>query len=156
MGPDYKRPAVVAPPGHRGLSPEEGARAEAAGFGNQNWWNAFQDEALGDLVRTAVQQNYDVRIAAARILEARAQLGITEADQVPSVAAGASGTKAQSPDSALGPGTKTNTLRVSLALVWELDFWGKFRRATEAGRAVLLAQEWARRQVLNSLVSDVA
>src|SRR5262245_7103674 len=82
VGPDYKKPAVDAPPAHRGLSPEAAAKPEAASFGEQKWWDAFQDEALRDLIRTAVEHNYDVRIAAARILEARALLGITAADQL--------------------------------------------------------------------------
>jgi outer membrane protein, multidrug efflux system len=156
VGPDYKKPAVDAPPEHRGLSQEETAPTEAASFGDQKWWDAFQDEVLRDLIRTAVEQNYDVRIAAVRILEARAQLGITAADQLPSVEASASGTRLQSPETNVVPSGRSSALRVGLALVWELDFWGKFRRATESARAVLLSQEWARREVLSSLVSDVA
>ena len=156
VGPDYKKPVSAVPPEHRGLPPEQAARAEAASFGDVAWWNAFQDEVLRDLIRTAIRQNYDVRIAADRILEAGAALGITQADQVPSLAANASGEKAQLPDSHLGPGFKANTLQVGLSFAWELDFWGKFRRATESARANLLAQEWARRQVITSLVSDVA
>src|SRR5229473_6830312 len=90
VGPNYKKPAVPAPPEYRGVAAEQAGKAEAASFGDQKWWDAFQDEALRDLIQTALKQNYDVRIAAARILEARAQLGITRADQFPSVAAGAS------------------------------------------------------------------
>jgi multidrug efflux system outer membrane protein len=156
VGPDYQKPGSAVPPEYRGLSPEQVAQAEAASFGDQAWWDAFQDEALRDLIQTALEQNYDLRIAAARILEAGAQLGITRADQLPSVAAAASATKEQTADSALRPGFKANTLQVGLSFAWELDFWGKFRRATESARASLLAQEWARREVIRSLVSDVA
>jgi multidrug efflux system outer membrane protein len=156
VGPDYKKPDSAVPPEYRGLPPEQAAQAEAASFGDEVWWDAFQDEVLRDLIRTALNQNYDVRIAAARILEAGAALGITQADQVPSLAADATGEKAQLADSHLGPGFKASTLQVGLSFAWELDFWGKFRRATESARANLLAQEWARRQVITSLVSDVA
>ncbi|HKF44440.1 MAG TPA: efflux transporter outer membrane subunit [Thermoanaerobaculia bacterium] len=156
VGPDYKRPESTAPPEYRGLPPKQGVPPEAASFGDETWWDAFQDETLRDLIRTALKDNYDVRIAAVRILEAGAQLGITRADQLPSVAAEASGTKSQTADSHLGPGFKSSTLTVGLSLAWELDFWGKFRRATESARANLLSQEWARRQVISSLVSDVA
>src|SRR5262249_4997497 len=114
VGPDYKKPAVDAPPEHRGLSPEERARAEAASFGDEKWWAAFQDEVLRDLIRRAVEQNSDVRIAAVRILEARARLGITTADQFPSVEANASATRLQSPDSGIVPGGRSSALRVGL------------------------------------------
>src|SRR6201981_2786891 len=90
VGPNYKRPAVPAPPEYRGLPADQAGKSDAASFGDQKWWDAFQDEALRDLIQTALKQNYDVRIAAARILEARAQFGITRADQLPSVAANAS------------------------------------------------------------------
>ena len=156
VGPDYKQPASAVPPEYRGLPPEQAAQSEAASFGDEVWWDAFQDEVLRDLIRTALSQNYDVRIAAARILEAGAQLGISKADQVPSISADASGEKQQTANSHLGPGFKASTLQVGMSLAWELDFWGKFRRATESARANLLAQEWARRQVITSLVSDVA
>src|SRR5438045_3926666 len=86
VGPNYKKPAVPAPPEYRGLSPDQAGKSDAASFGDQKWWDAFQDETLRDLIRAALKQNYDVRIAAARILEARAQLGITRADQLPLVA----------------------------------------------------------------------
>jgi multidrug efflux system outer membrane protein len=156
VGPDYKKPASAVPPEYRGLTPEQIAQAEAASFGDEVWWDAFQDEVLRDLIRTSLSQNYDVRIAAARILEAGAALGITQADQLPALSANASGEKAQLADSHLGPGFKASTLQLGLSFSWELDFWGKFRRATESARANLLAQEWARRQVITSLVSDVA
>src|SRR6266853_2122893 len=156
VGPNYKKPAVPAPPEYRGASAEQGGKSGAASFGDQKWWDAFQDEALRDLIQTALKQNYDVRIAAARILEARAQLGITRADQLPSVDAGASAINQRSSQTARFPSFETSANQISLSLAWELDFWGKFRRATESARASLLAQEWAQRQVISSLVSDVA
>ena len=90
VGPNYKRPAVPVPPEYRGLPADQAGKAGVASFGDEKWWDAFQDDTLRTLVQTALKQNYDVRIAAARILEARAQLGIARADQFPSVAASAS------------------------------------------------------------------
>lgn len=156
VGPNYKRPAVPIPPEYRGLPPDQVGKAEAASFGDQKWWDAFQDEVLRSLIQTALKQNYDVRIAVARILEARAQLGITRADQFPSVAATASSVNERLAQSARIPSIKTTANQVSLTAAWELDFWGRYRRATESARASLLAQEWARRAVISSLISDVA
>jgi multidrug efflux system outer membrane protein len=138
------------------LPQAEAAKPGTISFGDQKWWEAFQDETLQVLIRTALQQNYDVRIAAARILEARAQLGVARADQLPSVLANAAAVNERIPQSLAGPTVNTSATQLSLSLAWELDFWGKFRRATESARANLLANEWARQEVISSLVSDVA
>ena len=155
-GPDYKKPEVPTPASYRGVSPEPANQTDVTSFGDQKWWDAFQDDALRDLIRAALEQNYDVRIAAARILEARALLGITRADQLPEVNAGASAVSERLPRAAGRPATETSFAQISASVAWELDFWGKFRRATESARAGLLAQEWAQRQVVSSLVSDLA
>src|SRR5256885_8821519 len=76
VGPNYKRPALPVPPGYRGAPSDQASNTIAPTFGDEKWWDAFQDEVLRELIQTALKQNYDVRIAAARILEARAQLGI--------------------------------------------------------------------------------
>jgi len=156
VGPNYKKPAVDAPSVHRGLSAEQAVKPDIASFGDVKWWDAFQDDALRDLIRAALQQNYDVRIAAARILEARAQVGIARADQLPSVNAAASVLNERSPQTSVIPPVETSPTQITGSFAWELDFWGKFRRATESARANLLAEEWAQRQVFSSLVSDVA
>ena len=171
VGPNYKRPKVDVPVTYRGASPDGSAQKDSqpAGdssqrtstpslqsLGDQKWWEVFQDPTLQDLIRTALKQNYDVRIAAARIMEARAQLGITRADQLPSVNAGATGMNDRVPRTKFAPETETSFNAVGASFAWDLDFWGKYRRATEAARANLLATEWARRAVTNSLVSDVA
>jgi outer membrane protein, multidrug efflux system len=155
-GPNYKKPAVPVPVEYRGLSPDQVAQSRAISFGNEKWWNVFEDEALRELIQTALKQNYDVRIAAARLLEARAQLGITRADQLPSVDASGSALNERIPQSVRLPSIETSASQISLSLAWELDFWGKYRRATESARASLLAQEWAQREVISALVSDVA
>jgi len=88
MGPNYKRPTVSVPTGYRSAMPDQ--PAAAASLGNEEWWDVYQDPVLADLIHTALQQNYDVRIAATRVLEAQAQLGITRANQLPSASVGAS------------------------------------------------------------------
>jgi multidrug efflux system outer membrane protein len=155
-GPNYKPPAVSTPSAYRGVAPEQSVTPDVASFGDQKWWETFQDDALRDLIRSALEQNYDVRIAAARILEARALLGITRADQLPQVTAAASVINERLPQAAGRPAIETSPVQLSAALAWELDFWGKFRRATESARANVLSEEWAQRLVVSSLVSDVA
>src|SRR6201988_3689716 len=99
VGPKYKRPVVAVPNSYRGEAPKPAAQSQIASpqptspqsvsLGDQKWWDVFQDEQLRTLIRTALQQNYDVRIAASRILEGQAQLGITRADQFPTLSTGA-------------------------------------------------------------------
>jgi outer membrane protein, multidrug efflux system len=155
VGPNYKRPTVAVPPTYRGLGPDGTAQTEAATLGDQKWWDIFQDEQLCTLIHTALQQNYDLRIAASRILEAKAQLGITRADQFPTASAGAGIADVRTAQSKFLPAFETSTGQATLAAAWELDFWGKFRRATEAARANLLASEWARQEVVSTLVTNV-
>jgi len=156
VGPNYQRPNVAVPDAYRGLPAAESAKPGVASFGDQKWWEAFQDETLKALIRTALTQNYDVRIAAAHILEARAQVGVARADQLPAISGGAAGINERVPRSLSLPAVNTSASEVSLSLAWELDFWGKFRRATESARANLMATEWARQEVIRTLVSDVA
>jgi len=156
VGPNYKKPNVVSPDSYRGLTIEQAAKPETASIGDQKWWEVFQDEQLQELIRAALQQNYDVRIAATRILEARAQLGITRADQLPTVNGGAVTSNERSSQSKFFPAFETSANQANLSLAWELDFWGKFRRATESARANLLASQWGRQAVISTLVSDVA
>jgi multidrug efflux system outer membrane protein len=158
VGPDYKRPPVTVPDTYRGaVAPEPGAAAGS--IGDQAWWDVFQDDQLRELIRTALQQNLDLRIAATRILEAQAQLGITRADQFPTVDAGAGTSRNRVAKSVvpfpLNPYQRSD-FQLTATAAWEIDFWGKYRRATEAARASLLASEWGRRAVATSLVSQVA
>jgi len=147
---------VEVPGSYRGLAPDASAQTEVASFGNEKWWDAFQDQTLRDLIAAALKENYDVRISAARILQARAQLGIVRADQYPTVGANAAAINERIPETKGRRAIETSANQVSLSLAWELDFWGKYRRGTESARANLLANEWARQQVVSSLVSDVA
>jgi len=155
VGPKYKRPTVTVPEGYRGLAPDAGQQTSAS-LADEKWWTVFQDPQLQQLIRTALVQNYDVRIAATRILQAQAILGITRADQYPTITGGASTTNTRAQRTKVLPEFESSANEVNLSLVWELDFWGKFRRATEAARASLLATEWGKRAVISSLVSNVA
>jgi outer membrane protein, multidrug efflux system len=155
VGPDYTKPAVDAPAAYRGSGSTPGAAAKS--LGDASWWEVFQDPALQQLVRTALQDNYDVRIAATRVLQAQAQLGIVRAEQFPAVSAGGSIFTERNPKIAsVFPAYSENGGDVDLSVVWNLDFWGKYRRQTEAARANLLASEWGRRAVVASVVSEVA
>ena len=156
VGPNYKRPVVAVPPTYRGAVPDETAQTDTATLGDQKWRDIFQDEQLRALIRTALQQNYDVRIAASRVLEANAQLGITRADQFPALSAGAGIGDVRTAQAKFLPKFETSIGQVNLSAAWELDFWGKFRRATEAARANLLASKWARQEVVSTLVANVA
>jgi outer membrane protein, multidrug efflux system len=162
VGPNYRRPLVDVPASYRTLTPNQSAQhpadqtAQATSLGDEKWWDVFQDEELQTLIRTALQNNYDVRIAAARVLEARAQLGITRADQFPSLGGGAGITSQRSPKVGPIPSYELTQGQANISASWNIDFWGKYRRATEAQRAVLLSQEWAQKAVMSSLVASVA
>jgi multidrug efflux system outer membrane protein len=155
VGPNYKRPTVNVPTDYRDSMAAE--TAAASSLGNEFWWQVYEDPVLVQLIHTALQQNYDVRIAATRVLEAQAQLGITRANQFPSAAAGASIYSEQNAKvSNLFPAYQVNAGQLNLSVVWNLDFWGKYRRLTEAARAQMLATEWGQRAVISSLVANVA
>ena len=155
VGPNYQRPPATVPDGYRGLAPDT-SQQTAASLGDEKWWAVFQDQQLQALIREALAQNYDVRIAATRVLQAQAVAGITRADQYPTISGGASANNQRFPRTSTTPEFETSPFNVNLSLFWELDFWGKFRRATESARASLLATEWAQKAVISSLVSNVA
>jgi multidrug efflux system outer membrane protein len=140
---------VIAPDQYRGapsLQPTEES------FGAQKWKNVFQDETLQALVGEALANNYDLRIAATRILQAGAVLGITRANQFPSVdLTGSLGNLRTQPF----PGNST-VASLFVQASWVLDFWGQFRRATEAARANLLATQYGQAAVQITLISSVA
>jgi multidrug efflux system outer membrane protein len=156
VGPNYKRPATDTPSAFRGESRSDTAES-AQSLGDEKWWEVFQDPVLQQLIRTALKQNFDVQIAAARVLQAQAQLGISRASQFPMVDAGAQIFTERNPQiTSIIPAYEARAGEVDLSVIWNLDFWGKYRRETEAARASLLASEWGRRAVLTSVVSSVA
>ncbi len=155
VGPNYKRPAVNVPTEYRDGTPSP--TAPGSSLGNEKWWDVYQDPVLADLIHTALQQNYDVRIAAARVLEAQAQLGITRANQLPSASVGADiYSQRNAKVSSVLPGYEVNAGQLNLSVIWNLDFWGKYRRQTEEARAQLLATKWGQQAVVSSLVANVA
>ena len=153
VGPNYHRPPVTVPQTYRGAA---ATAPPAESFGDDKWWEVFQDPQLQALIRTALKQNYDVRIAATRILQAQAQLGIARGNQLPTAGAVAAANDQRVAKSALFRAYNTSYNQLELGFQWDLDFWGKYRRATEAARAELLANNWAQQQVISSLVANVA
>jgi len=159
VGPNYKRPVAHLPEAYRGAASTGVLAADQPSLGDQKWWEVFQDEQLQELIRTALRQNFDVRIAAARVAEARAQLGITRADQFPQVDVSALAERERisaSPVPLPVQAFERNVFQVGASVSWEVDFWGRFRSATEAARATLAATEWGRRAVVTSLIAQVA
>ncbi len=156
VGPKYQSPAVDVPPTYRGLTPEQATRSDSHSIGDEKWWSLFQDKVLQDLIRTALANNYDLRIAASRVLQAQARLGVTRADQFPSISAGGAITSQASPTIGPVPSYQVTLGQVSASASWIPDFWGRYRRATEAARAQLLSSDWARQAVASTLVANVA
>jgi multidrug efflux system outer membrane protein len=155
VGPNYKRPTVNVPTDYRGAMPAQTNAAKS--LGNEKWWDVYQDPVLTQLIHTAIQQNYDVRIAATRVLEAQAQVGITRANQFPSASVGAGVSSQQNAKvSSVFPAYEVNAGQLDLSVIWNLDFWGKYRRQTEEARAQLLATQWGQQAVISSLVANVA
>ena len=158
VGPNYARPQVTAPEAYRGPDNAVKSSADPASLGDQDWAQVFHEPELQELIRTALTNNYDVRIAAQRVLEQQAQLRITRSQLFPTLSVGGTGIGADLPSN-LGSGLPSGTIAegsFSLSAAWNPDFWGLYRRQTEAARAQLLAQTWAQRAVRLSLVQQVA
>jgi multidrug efflux system outer membrane protein len=152
VGPKYHRPVVQTPNTFRDLADNPQIKTQSASYADLPWWQVFKDPKLQELIRTALKQNYDLEIATERINAARAQLAVTRSSLFPQVGAGANFN-----------GGKENTFQAKynfLTLLgdaaFQLDFFGRLRRANEAARAELLATEDARQTVVLTLVSDVA
>lgn len=151
VGPNYKRPNVQAPATYRALAPDA-ASTSTESYADLPWWQVFQDPKLQELIRTALKQNYDLQLATERINSARAEVSITRSSLFPQVGGDANfaGGKDQSAQS------KFNFLTLTGDAAFQLDFFGRIRRATQASRAELLATESARQIVVMTLVSDIA
>ena len=152
VGPNYVRPPVTTPESIRG----QVGSPEAASLADQAWWEIFRDESLKSLIDEALRSGYDVRLAAWRVEEARANAGISRSELFPQVQAEGQWSRSRrSAGSTLGS-TPVNLYDVNLGLSWEIDLWGRIRRLNEAALAQYLATEEARRGVVLSLVSEVA
>jgi len=162
VGPNYRRPAVPAPSSFR--APEPMSTTDPASLADLKWFEVFKDEKLQDLIRTALVQNYDLRDAAARVEAARADLGITRSNQYPNLNVNAeiattrfSRNGATELPAAFIPSQNRTFGGTTLELLsFEVDLWGRLRRATEAARANLLGAEENRRAVMTTLISQVA
>ncbi|MGC8550598.1 MAG: efflux transporter outer membrane subunit [Acidobacteriaceae bacterium] len=172
-GPVYKRPAVNAPQAYRAPAAVNAtpanAPANAASLGAEQWASVFQDPVLKGLIQEAIHNNYDIRIAAQRILEAQDQLGITRSQQFPAIngsaiyeptsSFGGSGNSGGTAGTSSSSGSSSKTHYIGgLALTgsWNLDFWGYYRQQTVAARNELLATRWAQRVTLNTVIEEVA
>ena len=157
VGPNYKRPIVNPPASYRGSAPDVTGDQSAASLGDEKWWTVFQDEELQKLIRTGLSQNFDVRIAATRIEQAQQQITITRANQFPNVSAGPQFVGTASPSiPGVFPGYSYLADALMASVSWNVDFWGRYRRATEAARAALLQAQWNRRAVVSTLVENLA
>lgn len=151
VGPNYHRPDVQTPAAYHDLSNNPQAQAQAS-FADLPWWQVFQDPQLQELIRTALKQNYDMRIATERINAARAQLAVTRSNLFPQVQGNGNFNGGKENNFQ----TKFNFFTLSADAAFQLDLFGRLRRATEAARAQLLATEEAQHTVTLTLVSDVA
>jgi multidrug efflux system outer membrane protein len=152
VGRNYRRPPVAAPETTRG----ERGPADEASLADLPWWAVFGDPALQVLVEDAIRGSHDLRAAAARVEQARNQIAVARADMFPQVGYQGEASRQR----AFSPGSPANgtfdSFLGTFNLAWEIDVWGRIRRATESARADYLAAEAARRGVLLTLVSDVA
>ena len=146
VGPNYKRPDVPAPPQFRAGEQQPSQTS----LGDMKWFDLFQDETLQGLVKEALQANYDIRIAAQRVLQAQGQLSATRSGLFPQLNAQAAASRygTKSPIQSTGGGFGVAS--------WEIDLFGRLRRATEAARADLLAVQENQNAVMQALVADVA
>jgi outer membrane protein, multidrug efflux system len=152
VGPNYHRPVVQTPATYRDLSENTQVQPQVASYADLPWWQVFQDPQLQELIRTALKQNYDLQLATERINAARAQVTITRSNLFPQV--NGSGNFQGGKDTSSQ--AKFNFLNLGADAAFQLDFFGKLRRATQAARAQLLATEDAKQVVVLTLVSDVA
>jgi len=152
VGPDYSRPEIQAPPAWRVDYESAAAAADVA------WWQQFDDPTLSALIDTALRGNLDLQTAAARVDQFLGALDTTRSEFFPQIGAGVSAVRQQDTETGPAPGLKGpySFYQGALSATWEIDVWGRIRRATEAARAEVLASEEGRRAVVLTLVTSVA
>src|SRR5262249_50149826 len=151
VGPSYHRPVVQTPVAFHDASESQQTGAQTASFGDLPWWEVFHDPQLQELIRTALKQNYDLQLAVERVNAARAQVGIVRSNQLPQVSANPNFTGEKTSED-----VKSSIFMLAADAVFQVDLFGRYRRATEAARAQLLATRDAQQTVVLTLVSDVA
>ena len=156
VGPRYNRPTVSTPPAFRGPDDASVVSDAQNSVADQQWSEVFREPELQALIRTALTNNYDIRIAARRVLEQQAQVQITRSQEFPQVTGGGTGVGATLPSN-LGVNIASPLAfgSFNLGAAWNPDFWGLYRKQTEAARAQLLAQTWAQRAVRLTLIQQV-
>jgi multidrug efflux system outer membrane protein len=156
VGPRYNRPTVSTPPAFRGPDDASVVSDAQNSVADQQWSEVFREPELQALIRTALTNNYDIRIAARRVLEQQAQVQITHSQEFPQVTGGGTGVGATLPSN-LGVNIASPLAfgSFNLGATWNPDFWGLYRKQTEAARAQLLAQTWAQRAVRLTLIQQV-
>jgi len=162
VGPDYERPEYPVPEAFRGAQvPPADVDLQGPTYGTLQWFDVYDDPVLQELIKQALKSNYDVRLAAERVIQARALVTISRSDLYPELNAGGTYSRTRATENGAVPipqGVDEEQSQWSLFgdLSWDLDFWGRFASASEAARADLLATEFARLTVIQTLVSDVA
>jgi multidrug efflux system outer membrane protein len=158
LGPNYHRPSLDVPAQYRDVAPTATGSGDALSLGDSGWWEVYPDASLQALLAAALKNNFDVKIAVARIDEARAQLGSTRLTYLPQVSIDAGGARAKTSDYARLPGTPriNNEEQVQILVSYQVDLWGQLRRMNEAARANLLASQYTKRAVSVTLVATVA
>jgi multidrug efflux system outer membrane protein len=150
VGPNFQKTEVTTPENYRF------SKTSAETISNLNWRELFKDPVLNELIDSALVNNFDARIAASRIMESRYYLGYTKADQFPNLYYGGNAAFGNSLGAYPSGNTATGSFSLTGNLNWELVFWGKYRRATEAAQAELIASEYGLQAIQISLITEVA
>ena len=159
VGPDYQRPSLDVPAQYRDVAPTTpDTTSDTPSLGDSGWWEVYSDTHLQALLSTALQNNFDVKIAVARIDEARAQLGSARLAYLPQLSVEASAARAKASNFARLPGVPriNDEAQVQFLASYQIDLWGQLRRMNEAARANLLASQYAKLAVSVTLVASVA
>ncbi len=173
VGPKYTRPQTVVPPAFRGADNADVSSDAKTSIGDEKWSEVFREPELQELIKTALVNNFDLRVAAERVLEQQAQVRITRSQEYPQVSVGGFGVGARIPNSVVNSNTSSSGANsssssssafpdpfvegsLSVSASWTPDFWGLYRSQTKVQQETLLAQEWAQRAVRLSLVQQVA
>jgi multidrug efflux system outer membrane protein len=156
VGPNYKRPVIDMPSAYRAEPPQEAAPADSSSFADLPWWEVFRDPVLEKLIDESLSNSYDMRIVAARVEQARYAVGVTRADLLPQASYEGGAARGRFFSPLTSNNVTANEFLGAFQMAWEIDIWGRIRRATEASLADLFANEDVRRGVILSLVSGVA
>src|SRR6201996_5796131 len=151
VGPNYHRPAVQAPTAFHSPEDSQQSEAKSASFADLPWWQVFHDPQLQELIQTALKQNYDLQLAIERVNAARAQVGIIRSNQFPQVTLDPTFSGGKTDQN-----IKSNVFSLAGDVVFQVNLFGRYRRATEAARAQLIGTQDAQQTVVLTLVSDVA